>query len=375
MYRITAITFLFIICIFSPIFANATDSDALLSIVGKNKGDQDEDFRYQMGENLQVKVSGDLVEKIKTEWSKTKSITLYFDGERISDLKSPPIQAVEGKGVLLNFALVRNAENDTNRKAWDSLFMTKNEYLMTIQPSIAIGTDLPLMVQSTKTFKFYVASEKTIWGTLGSGVFILVATFFLLMKTNMLRDAETNYYSLGKSQMAFWGILVILSFVGVWILTGTMERIPPQVLMLLGISGATGLSALLIGGSKKAEKQNTLIELQREEQILKEQQANSQAPFSSDSMNRLDVIQKEINRLKIQLQTDRSKGFWRDICDDGNGASFHRLQVVVWTLVLGAVFVQNVADVMSMPEFPETLLTLMGISNATYVGFKIPEKS
>jgi hypothetical protein len=69
-----------------------------------------------------------------------------------------------------------------------------------------------------------------------------------------------------------------------------------------------------------------------------------------------------------------SNGFWKDICDDGNGLSFHRFQVVIWTLVLGAIFVQNVAEVMSMPEFSDTLLTLLGISNGMYIGFKIPEK-
>ncbi|MCR4319604.1 MAG: hypothetical protein NUV74_04605 [Candidatus Brocadiaceae bacterium] len=87
------------------------------------------------------------------------------------------------------------------------------------------------------------------------------------------------------------------------------------------------------------------------------------------------AIKPEIDKLSEQLEAGQSRGFWRDICDDGNGASFHRLQVVLWTMVLGAVFVQTVAQVMSMPEFPETLLTLLGISNATYLGFKIPEKS
>ena len=70
-----------------------------------------------------------------------------------------------------------------------------------------------------------------------------------------------------------------------------------------------------------------------------------------------------------------SAGFWQDICDDGNGLSFHRLQVVIWTAVLGVVFVGSVSRTMSMPEFSDTLLTLLGISNGTYLGFKIPEKA
>ena len=57
------------------------------------------------------------------------------------------------------------------------------------------------------------------------------------------------------------------------------------------------------------------------------------------------------------------------------GMSFHRVQVVIWTVVLGAVFIRSVTNGMSMPEFSETLLALLGISNGIYLGFKIPEKS
>ena len=83
--------------------------------------------------------------------------------------------------------------------------------------------------------------------------------------------------------------------------------------------------------------------------------------------------------MQEQLQSTESAGssagFWQDICDDGNGMSFHRLQVVIWTVILGVIFVWSVAQVMSMPEFSETLLILLGISNGTYLGFKIPEPS
>ena len=265
----------------------------------------------------------------------------------------------------------------------------KHEYMMTIQPAIALGNNLPLVVQSAKPFQFYIAKNWAIWLTLGACLAILLTTYgFLVTKTTMLCDANTRYYSLGKSQMVFWGLLVALSFTGVWILTGRMERIPPQALILLGISGATGLSAVVIGNSKKAEiqikldeKQSKLNELQQEEQRLKQQQADAPADFSQASQDPLVAIKlelnsksKEIDGLSTQLKDGQPKGFWRDICDDGNGESFHRLQVVIWTMILGVVFVQSVAQIMSMPEFPDTLLTLLGISNATYLGFKIPEK-
>lgn len=54
--------------------------------------------------------------------------------------------------------------------------------------------------------------------------------------------------------MAFWGLLVILAFVGVFFVNSIMEQISDQMLMLLGISGATGLGAVIIGETKNAAK-------------------------------------------------------------------------------------------------------------------------
>lgn len=391
--------YLTVIMIYAALLASATSAQGApgencqntseLAIVGKNKGDKPEDFRFQLGESLSIKATGDCLKKVQDEWSKTTALTLYFDGEPIADLKSPPQQLEIGKELLLEFSLVRDAESDANRQAWDRLFKKKHEYEMTIQPALAIGKELPLVMQSVPPLEFYVATNTRIYATLVAGLALLVVTYWYLVRyTKMLRDAGTNYYSLGKSQMAFWGLLVVLSFSGVWFLTGTMERIPPQALILLGISGATGLSAVVIGTSKKAEVQTNITEaqtkltqLQHEKRELEEQKQNDPAGFSQASKLRLAAIEpdiasksKEVADMSKQIRAGESKGFWRDICDDGNGASFHRLQVVIWTMVLGAIFVQTVAQVMSMPEFPQTLLTLMGISNVTYLGFKIPEK-
>ncbi len=177
--------------------------------------------------------------------------------------------------------------------------------------------------------------------------------------------------------MAFWGLLVLLAFTGVWLITGTMERIPPQVLVLLGISGATGLGARVIGTSKTARQrtgaQSTLAKLQDERQALEASQLQDPAAFTQASKERLAAVLSDLERLRAEPAAPQSAGFWQDICDDGEGLSFHRLQVVLWTVVLGVVFVWSVAQAISMPEFSETLLTLMGISNGTYLGFKIPE--
>jgi hypothetical protein len=361
-------------------------------IVGKNAGTQTEDFRFQLGDPLSIKVTGDLVANIKTEWGKSKSVTLYFDGDPIAALQSQPLEVEAGRELRLDFVLVRKAENDANRQAWDRFFKTKHDYLMTIQPSLALGNEPRWVVQSFKPLQFYVAAKTDIWLTLAACLAALLASFwYLVTKTRTLCDADSNYFSLGKSQMAFWGLLVVLSFVGVWRLTGTMERIPLQALILIGISFATGLSSVVVGNSKKTALQNKLNEKHDELNTLElevqklQGQTGVAPPASTEPLaaitaeiasknKELATRREELDTLSKQLAPGQSQGFWRDICDDGNGMSFHRLQVVIWTLVLGAVFVQSVARVMSMPEFPDTLLTLMGISNATYLGFKLPEK-
>jgi hypothetical protein len=343
-----------------------------LAVLGKMKGTDPLNFRYKMGEVLQIKATGSQAQKLKT----TEKAVLFFDGVRMPNLTSLPIESEAGKDMLLlNFHLVRDSTTEEDRKAWDTFFKSKNEYLMTVELAIAAGNDLPVLVHSRYPLQFFVAENRYIWGTLTIGILILFISYYWMVKyTRMLHDADTNLYSLGKSQMAFWGLLVLLTFIGVWLLNGTMERIPPQALILLGISAATGLSAVVIEKSQNSSIQTAIDELRKKEQLLQTEKAVKTTSFSAESQYHLNEIPNKITSLTVQLSSGRSNGFWRDICDDGNGLSFHRLQVVGWTLILGVVFVRHVTEVMSMPEFSETLLTLMGISNATYLGFKIPEK-
>lgn len=349
-----------------------------LSVMGKNDGKETLDFRFKMGESLGIKARGDCAARIKKELAddpSLKGVRFYLNGVPMANLPSTLLQNQNEKELLLSFDLIREANNEDNRKAWDRFFIKSEGYLMKIQPALALGNDPPRMVLSPRPLQFYVASGSAIGLTLITGLMILLVSFYLLVtKTDMLRDEGTRYYSLGKSQMAFWGLLVFLSFSALWILTGSMERIPPQTLILLGISGATALSAILIGNGKKSEIQNRIAQLRKQDQELLEKEAPGTVSLSEADKNRLTEIRKQRETLSKQLKPGESEGFWKDICDDGNGISFHRLQVVLWTLVLGFIFIRSVAQGMSMPEFSETLLILMGISNGTYVGFKIPEK-
>jgi hypothetical protein len=60
------------------------------------------------------------------------------------------------------------------------------------------------------------------------------------------------------------------------------------------------------------------------------------------------------------------------ILSDNDGVSFHRFQIVVWTVILATMFLVSVFNELTMPEFSVTMLGLMGLSAGTYLGFKFP---
>lgn len=85
-----------------------------------------------------------------------------------------------------------------------------------------------------------------------------------------------------------------------------------------------------------------------------------------------EQIQEKIQRIS---GNNLSQGFWKDILSDPDGnAALHRIQIVIWTLILGIIYVYSVWETLAMPEFSPTLLALQGLSAGAYLGFKIPDK-
>ncbi len=85
-------------------------------------------------------------------------------------------------------------------------------------------------------------------------------------------------------------------------------------------------------------------------------------------------VNGEIATLPQAGETPVSEGLLSDILGDGGDMSFHRFQMVAWTIVLAAIFCSTAYSQLAMPNFDPALLGLMGIRSGTYVGFKFPEK-
>jgi hypothetical protein len=88
---------------------------------------------------------------------------------------------------------------------------------------------------------------------------------------------------------------------------------------------------------------------------------------------RVNAINIRIAEIDRQTATPLHISLVSDLLTDGNGWSFHRFQIVIWTIILGVIFGISTYNDLLMPDFSATLLGLMGISSGTYIGFKFPE--
>ena len=172
------------------------------------------------------------------------------------------------------------------------------------------------------------------WSLLfGASTFIaaVLALVFAAQSSAVLRDgAVTSPYSLARVQMAFWLYLVTAAFIFIWLVTGDYNGVlTSQSLTLIGISATTALMSISV------DKANAPA-------------ATGAAPVS--------------------------QGFLNDILNDAYGVALHRLQIAVWTLILGAVFFAEIYRSFRLPTFDSNLLILMGISGVTYVGFKYKDE-
>jgi hypothetical protein len=66
-----------------------------------------------------------------------------------------------------------------------------------------------------------------------------------------------------------------------------------------------------------------------------------------------------------------SRGFFQDLISESGEPEVSRLQMLVWNGILGVIFLWQSIFQWSMPEFDATLMTLLGISSAAYIGFKL----
>ncbi len=339
---------------------------------------------YRLGDPFAVRLTGACATELNAALTKQAlddSVTLYLNRIPMKGLQVQPHASASASETLLVFELARDANDQVNRSAWDAFLGSQDKADFPVVAGLGVA-GAPVVALTPSPITFGVAAHATILTTLAVGLIFVFGAFLLIAtKSGALLD-DHGFFSLGRSQMAFWGLLVFAAICGLWFLTWTLEPIPDPILSLLGISALTGLGSVAIESSKKADR---LSALQAEREKLERLQDTEAEEFAElRGTARLAEIETETAQIRGRSGRTRAKDrpgrrrglrhFFPDILNDGNGLSIHRLQAAVWTLFLGWVFVRSVATMMSLPSFDNSLLILMGISSGTYLGFKFPER-
>jgi hypothetical protein len=204
---------------------------------------------------------------------------------------------------------------------------------------------------------------------------------------------EHGTFSLARCQLGFWFLNVVVAYTSLWAMTGATDAITSSVLAIIGIGSGTLLGASLIDQPKRDDldrlrlEQHTLAARSLDQGRLAADVAARRValdrlaagdPVRADAERELEAQEAQLADARRERELHRqlcSGGLTRDLLTDENGWSFHRVQLVVWTLVLFVLFWASMVHRFAMPDFDTTLLSLMGISSGTYLGLKMPENS
>ncbi len=386
--------------------------------VGKNKGipgDPDNLGQAGMGDRISVDIPR-LGFAAKHNLIDPNKLVLFIDGRVFKDVH-PKVVGADN----IVYELERTPDAAAEWKA-----LLENPLPKRIKPvviSVGYSDQKPLKLADKFLGEFQQAKPnlqlivyRKSWLYFAIGILLVtLVLFWRYGRTALLRDSapanppdgKFRPYSLAKVQAAWWFFIVLGSFFLIYLVTGEYIM-TEQALLLIGIGSGTALFANKIDASKRSTADDALETLRPQEARLKaeldlldQQISDAQTAIGANTASteaekaalqtdrdalaakkidraekneKLEALRQQIADARAGLQKPVSTGFWDDIVTDVDGPSFHRLQMIVWTVVLGVLFLAGVYKNLTMPEFNVTMLALMGISAGTYLGFKVPEK-
>lgn len=315
-----------------------------------------------------------------------KPIVLFANGLELEKLQAEAYPA--GKQEI-HFRLTRSSDERADwarilRSPWKARSLEFSVGLM--------GDRQPVETSDGVSIPFEPVSWVTFWGWLGFVLLLVVGVCVLGRRTTLLRDASVTAvmtqippYSLARVQMSVWTIVVVACYTLIWILVGDVNGLNAQAVTLTGASLAVALTGRSIDASRVATERATNERNAAQESRLLARTAELRAEISGErdetlrsrlsaelheSETRLARVQEPAISLSVQAA---SRGLLTDILHSDGGPSLHRIQLALWTLVIVVVFVTHVMRTLEMPEFDPAVFGLLGLSSATYLGFKLPE--
>ncbi|MEQ8470684.1 MAG: hypothetical protein RIC35_05840 [Marinoscillum sp.] len=184
------------------------------------------------------------------------------------------------------------------------------------------------------------------WFAVGSLAVFLVWVGFWKGALKDISNANTKPYSFSRSQLWWWTLIVLTSWVYI-LISSSDYGLNTTALALLGISGATLAAGYAID--------------KKDEQDIAKAAAAPQALTGPPP---------------TRHQNTGGTNWFNDILTDQTGnISIHRVQVFLFNITFGIYYLVEVYNTMQIPTFDESVLGLLGISNGVYTAVKFNENN
>jgi len=310
-------------------------------------------------DTLRIRIDGD------TPIDESK-VQVRIDGDLLN--VTPPRRPSDRE---LAFPLVRN---DKNRPLWSRLLGSPfSEERREVPVSVEVGGKALKYGQLDKDSESpqprinVVAYNGVLMiaGIIGVVVVIAVSWWFAA-NTTLIKDSlipqmrrSDRTFSLGRLQMLVWFCLIFSSFVFIFTVTFDLNSITPESFILMGISASTALAAVAIErsktdpdpakdpiqnarnsmeacGIKTCEQADALFEANGKDPRSKASTIIPGARTPTEPDPTVGQLWAEYEKLIARF---RSSGLLKDLVTDVNGPTIHRWQILIWTLVLGAIYI------------------------------------
>jgi len=255
---------------------------------------------------------------MKEAEAREQKVTLYVNGVDTFNEAT----GIDDDSGRLQFVLDRT---NKNKELW-RLLLYNPLFEPTDEITIGVGKsgDRPLpRVPGANTrvtlSKLWVDWLTWLWLAL---LFTVVAGILLYARrTDLLREGpalggKLQPYSLARSQMAWWFVLIVAGYIFLWLVTGDRDSIPTSLLALLGISAATALAAVAITSSsgrasamrKMIDEETTAIDqsiINLDEELVATAQRIAEAKAAGRATSSLEALQTQLQRKRAELEEYR----------------------------------------------------------------------
>jgi hypothetical protein len=315
-----------------------------------------------LGDRIAVTVCGlkDFITKSDAKAPKSaKRILLVLDKTPIPGLYPDP--ACDPDSDTCYFVL---KWTPAGRDAWSQVLGAPTASTKKIEVSICVEGEAPIGTD-VHAFTLQLIPGSSVLGLVFVAATIL-ALLYLAVRTNILRDpikpGSALTYSLASTQLAWWFVIVLTSYLFVGTITGDFSfTFTGSALVLLGISSGTFVAGRVLPNPDTPDPAKPPAPTPP---------ATNTSSGHVPPAEPTDVAQSNLDKTKVPVLLNQVQKYVFDLLSSDGAVDLHRFQILVWTLVLGVVFIAQVWLYLAMPTFDTNLLALQAVSSGTYLGVK-----